>query len=196
MFADPDFADFSHMIGLASLAASDECIDKLATCYWFTVEFGLCQQEGETKAYGAGLLSSFGELEWSCGSSPSEECRESGGITKSFPSLRKPELRPFVPSVVASQTFPITTYQPIYFEAKSLQDAKEKMGAFCDTEINQPFHPQYDALTQSIRCCKSVWRSPKTSTAQIQVQKQKDYFDNLEKEQEAARGQSEENDKN
>ena len=33
--------------------------------YWFTVEFGLVQQEGELKAFGAGILSSPGETQYS-----------------------------------------------------------------------------------------------------------------------------------
>uniref|UniRef100_A0A8D1YMA3 Phenylalanine-4-hydroxylase n=1 Tax=Sus scrofa TaxID=9823 RepID=A0A8D1YMA3_PIG len=51
LFSDRSFAQFSQYI------------EKLATIYWFTVEFGLCKQEDSIKAYGAGLLSSFGELQ-------------------------------------------------------------------------------------------------------------------------------------
>lgn len=53
------------------------------------------------KAYGAGLLSSFGELEY---------CLS-----------EKPEVEPFNPAVTAVTKYPITVYQPKYFLASSFQ---------------------------------------------------------------------------
>ena len=63
MFTVPDFADFSEFIGKGAVVATDEQLEQLGRLYWFTVEFGLIEEDGETKAFGAGLLSSFSELE-------------------------------------------------------------------------------------------------------------------------------------
>ena len=60
-------------------------------CYWFSVEFGLCRQGGLIKAYGAGLLSSFGELEYAC----SPDRPAAGGREEPFP-----EYRPWDPAKV------------------------------------------------------------------------------------------------
>lgn len=76
-------------------------------CYWFTVEFGICRQYNQLKAFGAGLLSSYGELKY---------CLSD-----------KPQLKPFDPPVTAQQKYPITEYQPIYFISESFDDAKDKM---------------------------------------------------------------------
>jgi len=129
LFADQNFADFSQEIGLAAIGATDEQITKLARCYWFSVEFGLCNQNNERKAYGAGLLSSFGELEYSMSS--------------------KPEIRPWDPFAAGEQTYPITTYQPIYYIAQSFEDAKLKMQAFSNS-FARPFHVRYNPYTQTL----------------------------------------------
>jgi phenylalanine-4-hydroxylase len=63
MFTNPAFADFSQFIGHGARIATDKQLDELGRLYWFTVEFGLVEHKGDIKAYGAGLLSSFGELE-------------------------------------------------------------------------------------------------------------------------------------
>ncbi|MCA1625108.1 MAG: phenylalanine 4-monooxygenase, partial [Acidobacteria bacterium] len=63
MFTNRDFADFSSFIGEGAKIATDEQLEELGRLYWFTVEFGLIQEGDEIKAFGAGLLSSFGELE-------------------------------------------------------------------------------------------------------------------------------------
>ena len=129
LFADPDFAQFSQEIGLASLGASDEMIEKLATLYWFTVEFGICIQSGEKKAFGAGLLSSFGELEYALSD--------------------KPETAPFDPAQTCRTQYPITSYQPKYFVAESFADAKNKL-TFWAATIPRPFQVSYNPYTQRI----------------------------------------------
>ncbi len=63
MFTNPNFADYSQLVGHGARIATDEQLEQLGRLYWFTVEFGLVEHEGDIKAYGAGLLSSFGELE-------------------------------------------------------------------------------------------------------------------------------------
>jgi len=171
LFANPAFADFSQEIGLASLAASDDDVARLASVYWFTVEFGLLREGNDVKAYGAGLLSSFGEMEWSCAKEPSEECRQMGSIS----TLLRPNILPLDPLQAAKTEYPITTYQPTFFCAESLVDAKSKIASFCDS-LTRPFFPQYDPLTQNIRVTKAVRRASRVSTVEMQKEKQLSYF--------------------
>jgi monomeric phenylalanine-4-hydroxylase len=63
MFTNRDFADFSQFIGHGARISNDTQLEELGRLYWFTVEFGLVEEDGGVKAYGAGLLSSYGELE-------------------------------------------------------------------------------------------------------------------------------------
>ena len=111
MFAIPDFADLSQKIGIASLGATDTIIDKLAKCYWYSIEFGLIKEGNKVKAYGAGLLSSFGELEYAC-----NYYRPAGN---KYPKYKKWDI-----NSVCKDNYPITKYQPQYFIIDKFEDIK------------------------------------------------------------------------
>ncbi|CAF1422968.1 unnamed protein product [Adineta steineri] len=135
LLSDPNFAQFSQDIGLASLGVSDDDIVKLSTLYWFTVEFGLCRENGQVRAYGAGLLSSFGELQHALSS--------------------KPQIKPFEPETTVIQEYQDEDYQPIYFLAETFEDAKEKLRLFAKS-LKRPYELVYDAQTQSLQILDNV----------------------------------------
>jgi len=126
---------------LASIGATDEQIVNLARCYWFSVEFGLCRKSpgsNERKAYGAGVLSSFGELEYSMSD--------------------QPEIREWDPFAAAKQEYPITKYQPLYYLAKSFEDAKNKMTEYA-LSLDKPFSVRWDEANTKLIVDRNIVRS-------------------------------------
>ena len=64
MLTDPVFCKLMHCIGLASLGASEKQIRHLTKVYFYSVEYGVVYEGSDIKAFGAGILSSYGELQW------------------------------------------------------------------------------------------------------------------------------------
>jgi len=62
MLTQPQFADFYQMFGKAALGARGADRPRLERFHWFTVEFGLVQQEDGRRIFGAGILSSKEEV--------------------------------------------------------------------------------------------------------------------------------------
>ena len=130
------------------------------------MEFGLCTENEQRKAYGAGLLSSFGELQVRIDlfiDSSRIHCLLKYCISD------KPSIMPFDPFRASVQPYPITSYQPTYFLAESFKDAKEKLRydtfaaaqffTFSSNDllfrqyamtIPRPFGVHYNPYTQSI----------------------------------------------
>lgn len=129
LFADPDFADFSQQIGLASLGCSDAQVEQLARCYWYSVEFGLCLQGGKPKAYGAGVLSSIGEMEHALSDVPT--------------------LKDWDPFDAAKHDFPITTVQPVYYVAQDFKSALSKLKTFTES-LEPPFTLEYNHSAKKV----------------------------------------------
>jgi monomeric phenylalanine-4-hydroxylase len=105
MFTNQNFADYSQFIGHGARIATDQQIEELGRLYWYTVEFGLVEDGGDIKAYGAGLLSSFGELVHAF----SDEV----------------ERRPFDLEEVINTPFDYSEMQPVLYVIPSYAELKE-----------------------------------------------------------------------
>ena len=100
MLANPQLADLYEAAGHASLrasAAGEAALQAFSKVFWFSLEFGVVHESGELKAYGAGLLSSYGEID----------------------VFRQAEVRPWDIAQMSTLDYDITHYQPILFAAAS-----------------------------------------------------------------------------
>jgi phenylalanine-4-hydroxylase len=114
LHADPVFADFLQQFGaVAARAESPESITAMARLFWFTVEFGLIRENGRTKVYGSGLISSHGDAANALG----PDC----------------DRRPFELHAVMQQPFEIDHFQEVLFVIDSFD---QLFGAVEEVERN------------------------------------------------------------
>ncbi|HZM32329.1 MAG TPA: phenylalanine 4-monooxygenase [Acidimicrobiales bacterium] len=113
MLGNPVFADLYELAGQASRRAAedDAALDFFSKVFWFTLEFGVVWEDGELRAYGAGLLSSYGEIE----------------------EFRSAEVRPWDIEQMGTLDYDITRYQPVLFAAESFDRMVEDLGGFFST---------------------------------------------------------------
>ena len=112
MFTNTAFADFSQFIGHGARMANDEQLEGLGRIYWYTIEYGLVEAEGDIKAYGAGLLSSFRELKHAF----SDEV----------------ERKPFVLEEVIEQDYTYSHMQPILYIVPSYDFLKNEIRQYIE----------------------------------------------------------------
>jgi phenylalanine-4-hydroxylase len=125
LLASPRFAEIKRQAGLAAQRAeTDEALQFLADVFWFTMEFGVLREDGEVRAYGAGILSSYGEIE----------------------EFRGADLRPLDILAMATQEYDITHYQPVLFCADGMSELESVVGGFfADFDDDTPGRLRRDA---------------------------------------------------
>jgi phenylalanine-4-hydroxylase len=110
--ADPRFAALYRLVGEAvRRTAGEEALRFLSRVFWFSMEFGVVEEDGEPKAYGAGILSSCGETE----------------------AFRDAEILPLDLPRMGTLTYDITRYQPVLFAARSIDHLVDVLTGFLST---------------------------------------------------------------
>ncbi len=105
---NPIFADHMQEYGKGGLKAHRlGACEQLSRLYWYTIEFGLIQQHDGLRAYGAGILSSSGELKYAVQSS-------------------EPQRLPLDIERVMRTRYKIDSYQQTYFVINSFQELFDK----------------------------------------------------------------------
>jgi len=112
LLATPTFGELHRRAGAASLRLRDaDSLRFLSRVFWFSLEFGVVVEDGEPRAYGAGILSSYGEIE----------------------QFRAMGLRPLDIGEMGTADYDITAYQPVLYRAESVAEIEAVVGGFFDT---------------------------------------------------------------
>ncbi|GGL45579.1 phenylalanine 4-monooxygenase [Phycicoccus endophyticus] len=110
--ASPRFAAVTEAAGAATARLeTDEAVKFVADVFWFSMEFGVMADGPDLKAYGAGILSSYGEMD-------------------EFGSM---EIRPLDLVDMGTLNYDITAYQPVLFRAASVDELEDVVGSFFAT---------------------------------------------------------------
>lgn len=111
LLASPQHAALSLAFGRATERATAAEVDALIRVYWYTIEFGVLQETDTIKVYGAGHLSSFGEIQ----------------------RVREAQLRPWSLPTMAETPFDPTRYQSQLFVAPSYVQMQRDVLAWLET---------------------------------------------------------------
>ena len=95
----------------ARRVTTPQALEFVSKVFWFSLEFGVVREEGSVRTYGAGLLSSYGEIQ----------------------EIARADLRPLDIARMGVQTYDITHYQPLLFCAESFDEIEDVVGVFFDT---------------------------------------------------------------
>jgi phenylalanine-4-hydroxylase len=110
--ADDRYAALYRSAGRAARRLeTDEALQFVSKVFWFTLEFGVVHESDGLKAYGAGILSSPGEIE------------EFRGMT----------IKPLDLVAMGTTEYDITVYQDLLYAAESFTQVENVVGAFWDT---------------------------------------------------------------
>jgi len=109
----PEYTALQELFAPAFLRANDEQRENIKRLAWFSTEFGLIRQEGELKIFGAGLISSHGEINHiMAGNTP---------------------IRPFTIENVIGYEKAIYTFNEVLFEFESIAALKAELARFFDS---------------------------------------------------------------
>jgi phenylalanine-4-hydroxylase len=109
LLATPTFGELHRLAGVAARRLRDpEALRFLSRVFWFSLEFGVVVEAGELRAYGAGILSSYGEIE----------------------EFRGMDHRPLDLVEMGTADYDITAYQPVLYRAESVEEVVDVVGGF------------------------------------------------------------------